>query len=1141
MFVEVASSRKRHVQADEPLTKVTDSIGDDFRMTAEPDSCQLHLHGDPVLVLPGGRRVVLEPRAAALLALAALEPGITRLRAASMLWPDSDDPRRNLRQQLLRFRRMVDRDLVAGQDTLALGADVHVATNGQLLLGALTYVDCDDFVAWLEQQRRRERAHRVDAVRERVAKAETAGDIDAALAAADELLAIDERDEAHHREVMRLHYLAGNTAAGLAAFERLRRMLDSEFRTSPSAASLQLADTLRTAHRSAEALAVTVSPYRRAALPVALVRPPVMAGRAQALADVQQTIADGRVVWLEGEPGLGKSRLIAEWVSARRAAAALIVAGGGRPGDAGVPYATLARLLRPWLDEPAATLGASARAALRHVAPRGDAAPGPEATTLRPTVLAAAVAELLTLHAAACLVLDDMQFADEATIELLGRLASQDDLRTRWLFAARPAELPAAGQRLRQLLVESRRSSVVTLAPLQTDDLAAMIDALDIVGLDGNALAEPLRRHTGGNPLFVLETMKQGLRDGSLARGDLPRPGTVSTLIEARLGRLSDSALTLARVAAIAGVDFSIELAESAIGVRAVQLVSDWQELQDAQVLRDEAFAHDLVGDAVMRRVPQPVARRMHEQCATWLAGHGGEPARLARHWLAGGQPARAAPAFEAAAKRAGQASRLSEEAQLWLLAADAHGATQNQAGRFEALAARIAVLNNGDMSTHSIDEARQLVDLAANDLQTVRASRVLVDLLGTHGQFQQAIDTGEAAMTLSLRIGAHDERVRIACPVAGSLEALGRQADAHALLGSMKDWVDSKGDNEVKALWYGYWAGSLSGVGRVRDGLAAAEASLRHYEAIGRREAIGVQHMAVATTLRTLGRSDLAREHTGLGVEMMNDDPGEMSNRTLARTLHARNLADTGHYGRALELIDASLPHLTATESRHWNCTTHYTLATLWLHLGQFARAIQALAVHANEEAQMPGWLRGMRVLLRMEIAVWSGRTIADQELLESLQRMQTDAGRSNSHKVRALRALEPAAVLAKVGDLAERARAQERFGVLLAATVQETRAAVLVHDDARAVDAARRALCMVDGGHWPEAGYRPEVHYWAWRALRQGSAHTHADKSEADAVLAAGCQWIQAHVANVPAPSVDAFLNRHPINRELLAAASR
>ena len=69
----------------------------------------LHLHGTPRLRGPQGRETALERRAAALCALAALAPGITREQAARWLWPDSRDPRRNLRQQLLRFRQQKER------------------------------------------------------------------------------------------------------------------------------------------------------------------------------------------------------------------------------------------------------------------------------------------------------------------------------------------------------------------------------------------------------------------------------------------------------------------------------------------------------------------------------------------------------------------------------------------------------------------------------------------------------------------------------------------------------------------------------------------------------------------------------------------------------------------------------------------------------------------------------------------------------------------------------------------------------------------------------------------------------------------------------------------------------------------------
>ncbi len=129
------------------------SIGDDAVMQepAARADLRVRLYGDPAVVLPDGRVVALERRAAALLALAALEPGISRLRVASMLWPDSNDPRRNLRQQLLRFRQLFGHPLVEGEATLSLTPDLlevpGAAAAAPLLVGH-TYEDCEDTHCW---------------------------------------------------------------------------------------------------------------------------------------------------------------------------------------------------------------------------------------------------------------------------------------------------------------------------------------------------------------------------------------------------------------------------------------------------------------------------------------------------------------------------------------------------------------------------------------------------------------------------------------------------------------------------------------------------------------------------------------------------------------------------------------------------------------------------------------------------------------------------------------------------------------------------------------------------------------------------------------------------------------------------------
>jgi DNA-binding SARP family transcriptional activator len=402
---------------------------------------RLTLHGDPRVVPADGRPLVLERRAAALCALAALEPGTSRERAARWLWPDSDDPRRNLRQQLLRFRRGLDLPLLADGDTLALAPAVQLTPPepGAGLLGELDFVDCPEFAAWLDARRSADRLAYATGLRERIAGAEAEGDLDAALAAAETLLAGDPDSEAHHRELMRLHYLRGDSAAGLAVHQRLVRQLAHTHHARPHADTEALAQALREA-----ALPAPATP--RSVLPT-LLRPPRLIGRERELAAVHDGWAAGGVVLLLGDAGMGKSRLIAEIARDRR-----LVLAQGRPGDAGIPYATLARLLREALQHAAHAIAPDQRRELARVLP--ELAPTvPLPADGQRLVLQNAVRQLLSGASVAAVAVDDLHFADDASIEMLLALAGDGGpVGPRWLFAQRPAEGSAAAVALHDAL-----------------------------------------------------------------------------------------------------------------------------------------------------------------------------------------------------------------------------------------------------------------------------------------------------------------------------------------------------------------------------------------------------------------------------------------------------------------------------------------------------------------------------------------------------------------------------------------------------------------------------------------------------------------------------------------------------------------
>jgi DNA-binding SARP family transcriptional activator/tetratricopeptide (TPR) repeat protein len=1086
----------------------------------------LHLHGVARVVLSDGRELRLERRAAALCALAALAPGLPRERAALWLWPDSGDARRNLRQQLLRFRQQCGQAVLAGDERLALAAGVVLAAaEDGLLLQDHDFGDSAELAAWVDAQRQVAASVRTRALRDEIAAAEAAGDLEHALEVALRQATADPHSEAAARELMRLHYLRGEAAAGLAVYEQLCARLASGDGSTADATTRELAEALRRSRAPGSGLRPVA-----AGLPVTLRRPPVMAGREAEFAAVQRAWGDGCAVLIEGEAGLGKSRLIAEF-AAEHVGTRAALAAGGRPGDAGAPYATLARLVAPLLRLPAPALDKGAQQALAHIAPGASA--GPATAPLRPGALLAAVDALLGAHAVHTVVIDDLHFADAATLELVAGLASAPEPQRRWLLAMRPVEAPAAAQALRDALTELQRLEVVALAPLSEGAVGTLVDALAIAGLDGMAIAPALVRHTGGNPLYLLETLKQGLQDGSLARGLLPRPAAVGTLIERRLQRLSEPALALARVAAIAGIDFCIELAEAATGQSAVQLASPWRELQDAQVLRDEAFAHDLVADAALRGVPPVVARRVHAQCAAWLEAHGIEPARVARHWRAGGEPARAGRAFVAAAQRADKSSRLQEEAALLAEAALALADAGLADESFDARCERARALVHADFGDLALHELGTLVAQASGVRQQMRAQRELVSLLTERGESAEAVEAGQRLLALARAQGDHVVQLRTACHMASALGRLGRSDEALSLLLPLREWVDGQGDDALRMLWHGDWAAALGNLGRLQEAVASYEVARAAARRADLPDAESRLMLNAAVALRQSGRFEQALALAHQGQALSSADGLDATHRGIARLVIARDECETGRYDSALVALEELLPQFAAARAAFWTQATRMVLATLWLRLGQPARAVPLLR---DDDPGVPAWLRADRQLLRLELAQQLDQTRPGDALPAVLALAVDDPQRGPWLRVRALAHQPPPDALRESRALLAELGRTEREGVRMALEVQLARAALATGLLDEAADTATRMLARFGQGIAPDGVYRAEACWIGARAL-----HAAGRRADASRALAQGAQWISRQaLPHVPAAFIDSFLHRNPVNRALLAAAA-
>ncbi len=116
-----------------------------------------------------------------------------------------------------------------------------------------------------------------------------------------------------------------------------------------------------------------------------------------------------------------------------------------------------------------------------------------------------------------------------------------------------------------------------------------------------------------------------------MARMALPQPTTVAALVERRLAQLSAPALKLARTAALAQASFSAELAATVLELHPLDIAEPWRELEAAQVIRDGAFAHDLIFEATRASVPAPIAQLLHRRIAIYLLQRQARPDHIWR------------------------------------------------------------------------------------------------------------------------------------------------------------------------------------------------------------------------------------------------------------------------------------------------------------------------------------------------------------------------------------------------------------------------------------------------------------------------------------------------------------------------------
>ncbi|GGL88067.1 hypothetical protein GCM10010840_27640 [Deinococcus aerolatus] len=634
----------------------------------------------PTVTHTDGTVIPLDRKTAGVLAVLACTGRSSRSRLAGLLWPDSRESlaRNSLVQLMRRWRRTVGENLVEGGDTVSLTGAVSVdATEvfdaylaGQdealgALQGALlepyAYSDLPEFDEWLRGERDRWHEARRGALTRLCDRDTDRAAYNDALGWAERLLALTPASEEAFLRVMKLQYLLGDRDRALATYHRCEAALRREHHVAPLPATLALARLVqesRTISRPA--------PPPIPAMPPAVRCPPVLVGREREWALMNDAWSRGLSIVVSGEPGIGKTRLMREFIASKGAWFHL----DGRPGDTTVPYGTYARVWRALLRaRPDIDLPGWAREQLALFLPELSPAQTPDAATPDQEGLAHAMDELAlrACQGMAGVVADDIQYYDAASMELSSAIAVRYAPFTvqggivPLLTAHRKGELPAYVEASLRRLVAVGHGIWIDLQPLDDTAVTRVLASLDLP-LSGGDVAR-LTRSSNGNPLFLLEAVKHLIEHAP--GGPAPAlPEKVHGVIGERLRRLSPKALLLAQAACVLQTDVDLDLVTTMLDAPLLDMLPAWQELEGAQILQQGRFSHDLVYESVRAGMSKSVRQALHRRAARALEREGEEPARIARHWTEGGDARRAVPALQAAARSAVAAQRYAEAAE---------------------------------------------------------------------------------------------------------------------------------------------------------------------------------------------------------------------------------------------------------------------------------------------------------------------------------------------------------------------------------------------------------------------------------------------------------------------------------------------
>lgn len=606
---------------------------------------------------------------AILLYLGVRAQAVPRVELAELLWRANGA--RNLRHEIFQLRKLpgartwftsgerltvaVESDLEAFEHAVSEARfdDAIAGWTGPPLQG-FELPSAAPFEDWLQQVRRRfeellirAQKGRLDVLLDRACYAE-------AVELVERLWRLDPLDESTYRTAMRSHYGRNDPESALRWFETCRRTLLQELGVQPSAATHALAHEIELGSSPPGAAGT----HPRVRVPTRLLRPPTLVGREAEWAIMEQAWADGQSIFICGQAGIGKSRLLLDFARSRGA----YLLNEGRTGDEHLPYSSATRALgRAFAAFPGFAYGLDgwARDELSRLLPThlSPAKPPPsDRGEIRPRLVQAILHMMERLRPlVAALPADDIHYYDRASGVIGNAISAHFAKETSpgtagMLMAFRKDEMPEGNLQGIEALCRAGAAVLIELPPLGRDAMGALLTDLEVE----DDVAALLHGYTGGNPMFTLEMLKAMVATGEISAASFHAtkpPGRVASVFEARFERLSEAAVRLVRAVAVAQPEASAAVLAHVLEVDPFDVAEGLAELERVQILSGERFVHDLLYEYTLRSMPRPMLRLLHQRTAEALIALEGDPHQVARHWHGAGEPSRAVRSWLDAAR----------------------------------------------------------------------------------------------------------------------------------------------------------------------------------------------------------------------------------------------------------------------------------------------------------------------------------------------------------------------------------------------------------------------------------------------------------------------------------------------------------